>query len=198
MLMSVATMALPHLGTTVSLAAYRSNPAAKALPLVGARALSLSSSTCRACSAAAAAAMLGATGAGGCSADMAELASGVGVAAPLSVVRGRVEVGSSGAGSITFVRLGRGDAGRDGGSWVGAGVLASVDMVGEYLCVCLVGGQERGWGGANEDATRFAKMWLRLCSCLWRLRCCERLCRVGFCFTSVDVRMCYCFIRCRW
>lgn len=175
MLMSVATMARPHLGTTVSLAAYRSNPAAKALPFVGARAVSLSSSTCRACSAAAAAAMLGATGAGGCSADMAELASGVGVAAPLSVVRGRVEVGSSGAGSITFVRLGRGDAGRDGGSWVGAGVLASVDMLGERcgcVCVCFGGRSGAWWGDAIEDATRSAKMWLRSCSgsCLWRLR----------------------------
>jgi len=33
-----------------------------------------------------------------------------------------------GVGSITFVRFGRGEAGREGGSWVGAGV--EVDILG--------------------------------------------------------------------
>lgn len=73
--------------------------------------------------------MLGATGAGGWSADML-LASGVGVAAPESLVRGSAEASVSGVGSITFVRFGSGEAGSEGGSWSGAGVLASVDIVG--------------------------------------------------------------------
>jgi len=41
MLMSVSTKTFPLEGTTVSFAAYKSYPAAKALPLVGRRALSL-------------------------------------------------------------------------------------------------------------------------------------------------------------
>lgn len=45
-------------------------------------------------------------------------ASGVGVAAPESVPRGRVEADVRGEGSITFVRLGRGEEGSEGGSWV--------------------------------------------------------------------------------
>jgi hypothetical protein len=49
-------------------------------------------------------------------------AKGVGVAAPESVPRGRVEAWERGVGSMTFVRFGRGDEGRDGGSWTGTGV----------------------------------------------------------------------------
>lgn len=60
-------------------------------------------------------------GAGGCrTEDM--LARGVGVAEPESVPRGSVEAWLRGVGSMTFVRLGSGDEGRDGGSWVGRGV----------------------------------------------------------------------------
>lgn len=51
-------------------------------------------------------------------------ASGVGVAVPESVPRGSVDVGLKGVGSITFVRFGRGEFGREGGSCVGAGVWA--------------------------------------------------------------------------
>ena len=105
--MSVATIALPLAGITVSFALYRSCPAANALPFVGALAFSLSSKTCSACSAAAPAAIEGATGAGGCKAAIFELASGVGVAMPESLLRGSVEAWLSGAGSITLVRLGR-------------------------------------------------------------------------------------------
>lgn len=35
----------------------------------------------------------------------------------------------SGAGSINLVRFGRGELGSEGGSWAGAGVLASFDIV---------------------------------------------------------------------
>lgn len=73
--------------------------------------------------------MLGARGAGGGRAAMVELARGVGVAVPESLVRGSVEGWSSGAGSMTFVRLGRGELGSDGGSWPGAGVLASFGIL---------------------------------------------------------------------
>jgi hypothetical protein len=54
---------------------------------------------------------------------------GVGVAVPESSAeaRGSELVVVSGVGSITFVRFGSGEAGSDGGSWVGAGVEA--DMV---------------------------------------------------------------------
>jgi hypothetical protein len=108
-LISVGTSALPLAGTTTSLAAYKSCPAAYRLPLVGARALSLSSRTCNCCSALAAASTLGAIGAGGCSAAMSiALVSGVGVAVPEAVVRGE--------GSITFVRFGSGEDGSEGGS----------------------------------------------------------------------------------
>lgn len=73
--------------------------------------------------------MFGAIGAGGCSAAM--FASGVGVAVPESVPRGSVECWVRGVGSITRVRFGRGEEGREGGSWVGAGVcVGSVDIVG--------------------------------------------------------------------
>lgn len=78
MLMSVSTLARPLAGITTSRALYRSWPAAKALPLVGARALSLRSWTWRACSADAAAATLGAMGAAG----WRDMARGVGVKVP--------------------------------------------------------------------------------------------------------------------
>jgi hypothetical protein len=115
---SVPTNARPRAGMVISLALYKSCPAAYALPFVGARALSLSSKTCSCCSALAAAAMEGAIGAGGCSAAMLRcvLANGVGVAVPESVPRGRVDACESGEGSITFVRFGRGELGREGGS----------------------------------------------------------------------------------
>ena len=51
------------------------------------------------------------------------LARGVGVARPESVLRGSVEGCVRGVGSITFVRLGSGLEGSEGGSWSGAGVL---------------------------------------------------------------------------
>jgi hypothetical protein len=66
-LISVSTLALPLAGITISLALYRSCPAANALPFVGAVALSLNSSTCSCVSAEAAAAIEGAIGAGSCS-----------------------------------------------------------------------------------------------------------------------------------
>ena len=144
--MSVATIALPLAGTSVSLALYKSWPAAKALPLVGAFAFSLSSRTCSACSAAAPAAIEGAIGAGGGKAAMWELASGVGVAVPESLLRGSVEAWSSGAGSMTLVRFGSGELGRDGGSWAGAGVLAWFDIV------CGVVVEEVGRRGRERDA----------------------------------------------
>ena len=49
------------------------------------------------------------------------MASGVGVAKPESDAGGMV--------STCFVRLGSGDAGREGGSWVGSGVDVSEAMV---------------------------------------------------------------------
>jgi hypothetical protein len=116
----------------MSFALYKSCPAAYALPFVGARALSLSSRTCSCCSALAAAAIDGAIGAGGCrprASDMLVcgmwvLARGVGVEMPESVSRGSVEVLLRGVGSITRVRFGSGELGRDGGSWAGRGVDA--------------------------------------------------------------------------
>jgi hypothetical protein len=103
-------------------ALYKSCPAAYALPLVGACALSDRSRTCNCCSALAAAAMLGAIGAGGCRDAMSiVLDSGVGVAVPEVVL-------FSGDGSITFVRFGRGELGREGGSWVTEGVAEGSDI----------------------------------------------------------------------
>lgn len=133
MLISVSTLTLPLAGTTTSLALYRSCPAANALPLVGAFALSLSSCTCKLCSAAAAAAIDGAMDAEGCrpigcvGCGVLMFASGVGVAVPESVPRGRVEAWSRGVVSIMRVRLGSGEDGREGGSWVREGVA---DMLG--------------------------------------------------------------------
>lgn len=140
MLMSVGTRARPRAGMTVSLALYRSWPAAYTLPLVGALAESLSSRTWSCCSALAAAATEGAIGAGGCKAAM--FASGVGVAAPESIPRGRVDVWESGVGSMTLVRLGSGELGSEGGSWVGSGVAVSsaLDIV---VVVSPEGGE--GW-----------------------------------------------------
>ena len=57
-------------------------------------------------------------GAGGCKpVDMFVLASGVGVEMPESEFRGRVEACVSGVGSMNFVRFGKGEEGREGGSW---------------------------------------------------------------------------------
>lgn len=42
-----------------------------------------------------------------------------------SVARGRAEGKLRDCGSMTFVRLGSGEAGREGGSWTGAGVVVS-------------------------------------------------------------------------
>lgn len=126
-LMSVATRALARAGITTSRALYRSWPAAKALPFVGARAASLRSTTWSCCWAAAAVVVVVEEGAG-----MA--ARGVGVAGPESVLRGSVDVVLRGVGSRTLVRLGRGDEGREGGSWAGAGVW---DMV-FFVCYLLL------------------------------------------------------------
>jgi hypothetical protein len=129
-LISVATNALPRAGIVVSTALYKSCPAAKALPLVGALAFELSNWTCNCCSAAAALAQDDAAlCAKGCRAAMLSwlgrcvAARGVGVAAPESVPRGKVEAWERGVGSMTLVRFGRGDEGREGGSWVGRGVF---------------------------------------------------------------------------
>ena len=74
----------------------------------------------------------------------------------------------SGAGSIILVRLGSGELGRDGGSWVGAGVLASFDIVwggvvvGAVKMRSLVGQRRR----EDANATRFgakARGGLRRC-----------------------------------
>ena len=43
--------------------------------------------------------------------------------------RGREEVALRGFGSITFVRLGRGEEGREGGSWVWAAGVEAVSSV---------------------------------------------------------------------
>lgn len=136
MLISVATNARPLFGITISFALYKSCPAAYGLPFVGALAFSLNNSTCSCCCSAAAAATLGAMFAGGCSAAMFAVlwswaASGVGVAAPESGSweRGSMEACVRGEGSITFVRFGNGELGREGGSWVVLGVaVGSVDI----------------------------------------------------------------------
>jgi hypothetical protein len=53
-------------------------------------------------------------------------ARGVGVAVPESVPRGSILGCSKGVGEMIFVRFGRGEDGREGGSCVkGAGVAAS-------------------------------------------------------------------------
>lgn len=63
------------------------------------------------------------------------MASGVGVAVPLSVGKGPAR-----AASMTLVRLGRGEAGREGGSWVTEGVAAvssaivAASVRGEFGC----------------------------------------------------------------
>lgn len=89
------------------------------------------------------------------------LARGVGVAAPESVPRGRFDVCWKGVGSMTFVRLGRGEDGREGGSWTGAGVvMSSVDIVGCDVCadVELMAGEggedEVGWETRWSGVTR--------------------------------------------
>jgi hypothetical protein len=126
---SVGTSARPRAGIVMSFALYKSCPAAYALPLVGARALSDRSRTCSCCSALAAAAMLGAIGAGVWRDAMSmALDSGVGVAVPEMVLL-------SGDGSITFVRFGRGELGREGGSWDTEGVADGSDI----FCVWLGG-----------------------------------------------------------
>lgn len=61
----------------------------------------------------------------------------------------------NGAGSIILVRLGRGELGRDGGSWVGAGVLASFDIV--LGCYCGWGGEDEVLGGAGGYARTRAR-----------------------------------------
>lgn len=147
---SVSTLALPRAGITTSRALYRSWPAAKALPLVGARAASLRSWTWRACSAAAAAAMLGAIGAGGWRA----MARGVGVEVPESEARGSVDGWLREEGSMTFVRFGRGDEGREGGSWVGTGVCADMIVRREGLRVKAVSVSEDACGGAEGRVAR--------------------------------------------
>lgn len=85
--------------------------------------------------------MLGVICAGACSSAMLlllvcdaagayVLARGVGVAAPESVPRGSGADGLKGVGSMTLVRLGKGELGSEGGSWMCAGVWAvSSDMV---------------------------------------------------------------------
>ena len=121
---------------------------------MGALAFALSNCTCNCCSAAAAAAIDGAIGAGAWSTVPLAivLARGVGVAKPESVPRGSVDVVLSGVGSMTFVRLGRGDEGSDGGSWAGRGVS---DIV---CCVCWRLERGRGvvarfgGGAVKEDA----------------------------------------------
>ena len=61
-------------------------------------------------------------GAGGCSAVGMLAVRGVGVAEPESMALARVEAWLRGVGSMTFVRLGSGDEGSEGGSWGGRGV----------------------------------------------------------------------------
>lgn len=59
---------------------------------------------------------------------------------------------------MILVRFGRGELGREGGSWVGAGVLASFDIVCEVgvEAVRMLAGQVR-----ERDATR----WPRRVAC---------------------------------
>lgn len=63
------------------------------------------------------------------------LARGVGVAVPESLSRawGSVEADVRGEGSMTFVRLGRGEEGSDGGSWV-VGVAAGSAIACVGIC----------------------------------------------------------------
>jgi hypothetical protein len=72
------------------------------------------------------------------------LARGVGVAAPESVC-GSVEAWVSGVGSITFVRFGSGELGREGGSCVGAGVVSIFAVLMWWWIM------DYGWGGGEEE-----------------------------------------------
>lgn len=72
-------------------------------------------------------------------------ANGVGVAAPESVPRGSVDAVVRGVGSITFVRLGSGEEGRDGGSWAGRGVS-------DIVVVVLSFGEDGLFGRGGEGA----------------------------------------------
>jgi hypothetical protein len=163
--MSVPTNALPLAGTVISLALYKSCPAAYVLPFVGTVALSLRRMTCNCCSALAAAAIDGAMGAGGCSAAifvalarlLCAFAKGVGVAVPESVPRWRVDAWESGEGSITFVRLGSGEFGRDGGSCAGAGVDVDIFVVWWWWWWVPEGGGEGGM--AREGQDRVGAWW---------------------------------------
>ena len=100
-------------------------------------------------------------GAGGCRLPLVGivlLARGVGVAKPESVPRGRVEVVLRGVGSITFVRLGRGDEGSEGGSWAGRGVS---DIVYCYLpsLVVFVDGNDARRTGAVVCCLLLPRLW---------------------------------------
>lgn len=75
-------------------------------------------------------------------------ANGVGVAAPESVPRGSVDAVLRGVGSITFVRLGSGEDGREGGSWAGSGVS---DIIVVELSFEEEGLFGRGGEGAELD-----------------------------------------------
>lgn len=104
-------------------------------------------------------------GAGGCrTEDM--LARGVGVAEPESVPRGSVEAWLRGVGSMTFVRLGSGDEGRDGGSWGGRGVsdIAGCARIETHDVVWRGGEQvmdsDAFFGGVAGDACKGACHWL--------------------------------------
>lgn len=151
---SVSTLARPRAGTTTSRALYKSWPAANALPFVGARALSLRNCTCSPVpcvaaipistpvSATAAPAEVGAGAPRGCvgcgvSEPVEAMASGVGVEVPESVPW-RWALGVGKVSRMTFVRLGSGEEGREGGSWSGAGVEAVSGSMGVAVLLLVV------------------------------------------------------------
>lgn len=94
--MPVSTIALPLAGTTVSLALYRSYPAAKAEPRVGILADFLSFLTRR--------------GGSGCEREV--------TAVPSEALLAMVEAIEGASSRLGFVLLGSGEAGKDGGSWL--------------------------------------------------------------------------------
>jgi hypothetical protein len=144
---SVATFARCRAFTTTSAAAYRSCPALNSLPFVGAFAFALRNCTCSVGGASGIAAWAALIAWVGRCALMVDVARGVGVVAPLSEPRGRAEEVPRGVGSMTLVRLGRGEAGREGGSWrISAAGVEAVSM-GEVMVEEGEGLERFGGGG---------------------------------------------------
>ena len=73
---------------------------------------------------------------------------------------------------MTLVRFGSGELGRDGGSWVGAGVLASFDMFGAVVVEAVRMRFWRGSGDACADTRRVSE-----CQGAWLEKAAFRGCR---------------------